>query len=90
MLFLSKLMLQKKGHIYEGNEAEFLAEHTKKMSELQEKIIQLKAEPQFQGFGPFFAQVDTFLSPLYTLKDFKVALAQTLAPIYPYLEKACF
>jgi hypothetical protein len=52
-----------------------------------EKLLAAKNDASFSAFPDFFQEAETFLSPLCSLKEFKVSICKTLAPIYVYLQK---
>jgi len=59
---------------------------SRKLLDDMERFLQLKQEAHFEAFSAFFTEAESFLSPLYDLRDFKVTLLHSLAPAHKYLE----
>jgi len=59
---------------------------SRKLLDDMERFLQLKQEAHFEAFSAFFTEAESFLSPLYDLRDFKVTVLHSLAPSHKYLE----
>jgi len=88
LLFLDRILLQKKDsdlnddlNINNKNN-----NNSSKILGTQDELLALSSNPNYQMYTTFFQEATSFLSPLCTLKDFKIACCKTLVPIYTYLE----
>ncbi len=59
---------------------------TKKLMEQLDKLLLLSKDPEYSQFSEFFREADNFLSPLCGMREFKMTILRSLAPIYPYLQ----
>lgn len=95
LLFLDRIIIQKKNEGMEVSREIYVSEleenkkkyESARVMDQLEKLLAAKNDPSFSQFPEFFQEAETFLSPLCALKDFKVSICKTLAPIYVYLQK---